>query len=482
MKNKAYLEFKSLNNNLYIYDDVTSEILPWNETKSAILKAFERGEKKADIILSNNHCADFVDAVEFVDYWINSKRAFYRGDNFFVSVFNENTLLQDIGNMATKQMILSLTDDCNLRCKYCVYSENYKYTKNKSHNYMSIETAKQAIDYFYNLVKSQFTINPMKKFALTFYGGEPLMNFETLVYATKYAEDKFGDKIYFIMTSNGMLLNKFTIKFLVEHNISICISLDGPAEEHDRLRITVSGEGSFNKIISNLSMIKSLYPDYYKERVSLLSVYDISTDIEKVEKYFEINEKTGKLPRILFANIVSPNNTNYYNQFSENEKEVFLERMARLLKKFQNLKSLDLPTSSYLDGIVGMKFHSILIRRREDDNKDAIPLGGACIPGQKLYIGVDGSIDMCERVNGKNPLGNIYTGLDERVIMEIINEYQKKVLFKCNACPVQKLCNLCYMHFETDSGFESNSKMCARTIEDLKENLSLYTTIFCLKL
>ena len=47
MKNKAYLEFKSLNNNLYIYDDVTSEILPWNETKSAILKAFERGEKKS---------------------------------------------------------------------------------------------------------------------------------------------------------------------------------------------------------------------------------------------------------------------------------------------------------------------------------------------------------------------------------------------------------------------------------------------------
>ncbi len=68
-----------------------------------------------------------------------------------------------------KTMILQVTQRCNLRCEYCIYSGDYK---NRSHTNkdMPWESARQAIDYF--IAHSRDT-NPIM---LAFYGGEPLLN------------------------------------------------------------------------------------------------------------------------------------------------------------------------------------------------------------------------------------------------------------------------------------------------------------------
>ena len=47
-----------------------------------------------------------------------------------------------------KQLILQVTQECNLRCKYCVYSGEYKGFRKHSNHRMSFETAKKAIDFF----------------------------------------------------------------------------------------------------------------------------------------------------------------------------------------------------------------------------------------------------------------------------------------------------------------------------------------------
>jgi uncharacterized protein len=39
------------------------------------------------------------------------------------------------------ELILKTTDECNLRCKYCVYSDHYPYTSKYSHNRMSLDVA-----------------------------------------------------------------------------------------------------------------------------------------------------------------------------------------------------------------------------------------------------------------------------------------------------------------------------------------------------
>lgn len=72
-----------------------------------------------------------------------------------------------------QSICLQVTQDCNLRCKYCAYSENYK---NRVHNNktMSIETAKKAVDFLiHNSSESDIV-------GISFYGGEPLLNFKLI--------------------------------------------------------------------------------------------------------------------------------------------------------------------------------------------------------------------------------------------------------------------------------------------------------------
>lgn len=69
-----------------------------------------------------------------------------------------------------------ITQDCNLRCKYC-----YMTSKNQE-NIMSYETGKRAIDYF--LTNSNlFTADAV---VLEFIGGEPLLEIDLMDRLTDY--------------------------------------------------------------------------------------------------------------------------------------------------------------------------------------------------------------------------------------------------------------------------------------------------------
>ena len=70
-------------------------------------------------------------------------------------------LSKKVGNL-----VLQVTQDCNLRCKYCVYSGNY-YNRVHSKHKMSEEIALRAVDFF--MERSSAVESPI----IGFYGGEP---------------------------------------------------------------------------------------------------------------------------------------------------------------------------------------------------------------------------------------------------------------------------------------------------------------------
>ncbi|MBD3196382.1 MAG: 4Fe-4S cluster-binding domain-containing protein [Candidatus Lokiarchaeota archaeon] len=72
----------------------------------------------------------------------------------------------------TKILALESTQDCNLRCKYCIYSNMYELTRNREQKSMSFEIAKKGISYIYNFIKNRYN----NEFTVSFYGGEPLLN------------------------------------------------------------------------------------------------------------------------------------------------------------------------------------------------------------------------------------------------------------------------------------------------------------------
>ncbi|PGS25319.1 radical SAM protein, partial [Bacillus thuringiensis] len=108
-----------------------------------------------------------------------------------------------------------VTESCNLRCKYCLYSGEYD--NNRTHNYFKMQTgtAKEAV---FKYLASVTKIKQNKPFTIPmigFYGGEPLLNYELIKDIVSYAKEVYNGKIYFNITTNATLLNEKKIKFLI---------------------------------------------------------------------------------------------------------------------------------------------------------------------------------------------------------------------------------------------------------------------------
>lgn len=89
------------------------------------------------------------------------------------------------------QVIFETTTLCNLRCEYCCYSEGYDTFDNRRGilGNLKFESAKSIIDYLVALFQHEAKSDaPKEPFAISFYGGEPLMNFDVVRQIVEYAE------------------------------------------------------------------------------------------------------------------------------------------------------------------------------------------------------------------------------------------------------------------------------------------------------
>lgn len=129
MKHRVTVIFNTKRGNKYLYDDITGYIFPWDDIKESVLNAFLDDtveiKKKA---LSNQHSEYMVDATfRYIGQWIKNYGAFIRESSD--QDFNLSIPPQDmcflLRNEITMQLILVLTDDCNMRCRYCAYSDLY---------------------------------------------------------------------------------------------------------------------------------------------------------------------------------------------------------------------------------------------------------------------------------------------------------------------------------------------------------------------
>lgn len=148
---------------------------------------------------------------------------------------------------------ISTTSACNLNCTYC-YQDIRKELNCKK--YMTESNWKVVIEYFKNEIKKYNT----KLFAVSLFGGEPMFNdsmCQQIITDLRRLEDIFPELvIQCVLITNGTLFNESNIKFYLDNIDNIQITLDGIKEINDSFRIYPNGEGSFDKIISSLKLIK----------------------------------------------------------------------------------------------------------------------------------------------------------------------------------------------------------------------------------
>lgn len=144
--------------------------------------------------------------------------------------FCKESQLQDIEHPAAVMMeyhlnrnlgdlVLQVTQGCNLRCGYCVYSGKY-YNRTHSSKRMTKERAFQAVDFFVNHAADRDYL------IIGFYGGEPLLEFQLIQDVIQYTEENHsGKKFHFNMTTNATLLTDEVADYLVEKDFSLTFSL-----------------------------------------------------------------------------------------------------------------------------------------------------------------------------------------------------------------------------------------------------------------
>ena len=142
-----------------------------------------------------------------------------------------------------KALCLHIAHDCNLACRYCFAGEGEYHGRRAL---MSYETGKKALDF---LVANS---GMRRHLEVDFFGGEPLMNFETVKRLVAYGrelEKKYPKEFRFTITTNGVLLNDEIMEFCNREMDNVVLSIDGRKEVHDRMRPFRSGQGSYDVII-----------------------------------------------------------------------------------------------------------------------------------------------------------------------------------------------------------------------------------------
>ena len=154
--------------------------------------------------------------------------------------------MNKVGDYLIKVM---LTNACNLNCKYC-------YEKNKANKSMKLKTAIETIDFYFDKYNKFDSIS-----SLRFHGGEPLLQFDILKEMVYYFEKKsnaLNKDSKFELTTNGTLINEEIANFINEHDFKVTVSLDGNKSEHDKNRVFLNGEGSYDETIIGLKTLRNI--------------------------------------------------------------------------------------------------------------------------------------------------------------------------------------------------------------------------------
>ena len=345
-------------------------------------------------------------------------------DNF-EWIFNELSAFGELPNV--DNFVISITENCNLRCTYCCYSGKYK--NNRIHGTKSMSA--DDIDAIYEFIKRTVKSKDLK---IAFYGGEPLTNLPLLKYAIEKASAFFqGYKLSVSISTNGVLLTPCTIDWFIKRNVRIDISIDGHKQIHDRQRINVTGNGSFDYVYKALSYIKQQHPQYLKENVLLLMTLTSLSDLETIARHWAKDEILCNLVPTKISSLAP----NFKVGVAECDYEDLVEKYLELLSCYER----------HRDWVVLQVFFeqciAYWINRPILDASDSIPMS-TCLPtSNKLYVDANMKIGICEKMADRYRIGSVVNGIDWKKANNLVSSYYKHRKDRCRKCPAVRMCNLC---------------------------------------
>lgn len=330
-------------------------------------------------------------------------------------------------NGVANTFVFCVTEDCNLRCRYCYCAEKNKFKK------MDFAIAKKAIDYFvdhHHLFKESTV-------AFEFIGGEPLLEIDLIDQISDYAKLRMFENnhpwfqnYYFHITTNGLLYSSSKVQDYIKKNrrhVSITLSIDGNREKHNMQRVYPNGKGSYDDVIKHVPLWLSQFPNQVIK--ATFTHDDIHLLADSIISLFNTGIKK------IAANCV------FEDVWSEEDPIIFEQQLKEL--------------ADYIIDNNIFKDHEYFVRFF--DPNVGLPMSDLhnkknfCGAGKIIAIDCDGNFFPCHRFIDFTlkkhkfvPVGNVNTGLDiDRLKPFNINSIGKMNDDECNECSVASGCMNC---------------------------------------
>ena len=141
---------------------------------------------------------------------------------------------------------------CNLGCSYCYYLE-------KRQLYPGEESFRMPEDLLERYIVQHIEAAPGDVIAFSWHGGEPMvagLDYFRKIAALQRKHQPAGRRIVNGVQTNGTLLDGEWCRFFKAEGFHVGLSLDGPAQIHDRYRLTLGQEPTHAKVLRAFELLR----------------------------------------------------------------------------------------------------------------------------------------------------------------------------------------------------------------------------------
>lgn len=254
--NRGYSEMKASRYNVVVDEDGSRETILYN-TLYGSMTVWEPDEMVTVKAALSDDCEGFADdpRAEAIQRLLAEQRHIVPNEADELGIA-ANRKIEGIRDSNRLDVIVMPTLDCNFACTYC-------YEKHHA-SAMTPET-QAALEKWLGAEMPRHAVT-----LLNWFGGEPLLAYKTVVALSNHATEvarQSGTSLVIHMTTNGYLLSERRILALLEVGLfDYQITLDGPSEFHDRMRVLRNGGATFRRVFDNAIMLASAHE---RVRISL---------------------------------------------------------------------------------------------------------------------------------------------------------------------------------------------------------------------
>lgn len=267
MRKIKYQIYTKIQDNIYLYfNSFSSKYLLLDDAKHSLYQTLPVSE---------------LENVQPALFSLLQKNQFLVPDDFDEQAIVEYKKLCDKMDTTMYHVVINVTLDCNLKCWYCYETKIRK--SNLQENVL--EAIKLNISLHYKR-------NRFKTLKLSFFGGEPFLNFKSIRDILEYAKVfcETNDIVLLAdFTTNAIAIKEEYVNYLKKFKCFFQITLDGDKERHNKVK-HLKGIDTFRCTLNKIHMIsKTIKESYIWVRINydsktLSRIEDIINEIEDLDR------------------------------------------------------------------------------------------------------------------------------------------------------------------------------------------------------